>query len=198
MTVRKSREEAAETREKILDSALEIMSRQPFSKVSLTKIAERVGLSKGAVYWHFKNRNDLLVSLVEDINGRMAELSPDWAPRSEADVRDYFAVRLERARKSRRMLDICRLMMRRFEWPEEVREKIYGIVREKMTQDRIRLEKFFAGRKTEEYSLPPMELATVVSAVFHGLFIAQIDDIAEAGNLARYVDFVLRALIYAR
>ena len=41
---RRTREEARETREKLLESALDIMSAKPFASVSMNEIAEKVGL----------------------------------------------------------------------------------------------------------------------------------------------------------
>lgn len=62
--MRRTKEAALETRAKILESALDIFSEKNFSNASLTEIAANVGLTKGALYWHFRNKNDLLLRLV--------------------------------------------------------------------------------------------------------------------------------------
>lgn len=56
---------AEETRTAILETALDVFSRKGFSHTSFDEIARQINLSKGAVYWHFKTKTDLLVALIE-------------------------------------------------------------------------------------------------------------------------------------
>jgi AcrR family transcriptional regulator len=51
------------TREKILDIALELFSTQGYDKTSLREIAERLGFSKAAIYYHFASKEDILLAL---------------------------------------------------------------------------------------------------------------------------------------
>ncbi|MDR3264617.1 MAG: TetR family transcriptional regulator [Synergistaceae bacterium] len=194
---RKSREEASGTREKILDSALAMMNERPFSRVSISGIAGKIGLSKGAVYWHFKNKNDLLVSLVESMCARIEEdLDAAGEPGSLAEIRNYFVSKMEVAVKSGRVKNMCRLMIRRYEWPEAVREKVRVIVQDRIELERAMLERFLVGnrRKEDPGAPPPAELAALVSTVMHGLFASHLVDICSV-DLVKYVDFILRALI---
>jgi AcrR family transcriptional regulator len=55
--------EQADTRERILDVALELFSDQGYEKTSLRQIAERMGFSKAAIYYHFASKEDLLLAL---------------------------------------------------------------------------------------------------------------------------------------
>jgi len=63
---RRTKEEAAETRQRILDTALDVFSRKGYSRTTFVDIAQPIGLTKGAVYWHFKTKTDLLVALIEE------------------------------------------------------------------------------------------------------------------------------------
>ena len=58
-------EEAARTREALLDAALEVFYEQGVASPSLTRVAERAGYSRGAVYGHFANKNDLFGALCD-------------------------------------------------------------------------------------------------------------------------------------
>jgi AcrR family transcriptional regulator len=51
------------TRERILEIALELFTAQGYEKTSLRKIAERLGFSKAAIYYHFASKEDILVEL---------------------------------------------------------------------------------------------------------------------------------------
>ncbi len=53
------------TREKILQSALACFANKGYHKTTMDDIVAQSGLSKGALYWHFKNKQDLFFSLIE-------------------------------------------------------------------------------------------------------------------------------------
>ena len=67
---RRTKEEALKTKKKIMMSALDMFCEKGYTHSSLEDIADRIGLTKGAVYWHFKNKQDLLFSLAEELNIR--------------------------------------------------------------------------------------------------------------------------------
>lgn len=64
---RKTKEEALKTREAILDAAVRVFSVQGVAGSSLASIAQAAGVTRGAIYWHFKNKEDLLAALWEQI-----------------------------------------------------------------------------------------------------------------------------------
>jgi AcrR family transcriptional regulator len=53
----------ADTRERILDVALELFTEQGFDGTSLREIAERLGVTKAALYYHFESKDDILLAL---------------------------------------------------------------------------------------------------------------------------------------
>lgn len=63
--VRKTKAEAAETRERLLDAALVVFRERGVDRPSLTEIAEHAGLTRGAVYVHFENKADLFCALLD-------------------------------------------------------------------------------------------------------------------------------------
>ncbi|MGP3590166.1 multidrug efflux transporter transcriptional repressor AcrR [Vagococcus sp. WN89Y] len=56
---RKTKQQALETRQHILDVAMRLFSLQGVSSTSLAEIAQAAGVTRGAIYWHFKNKSDL-------------------------------------------------------------------------------------------------------------------------------------------
>ncbi|WP_187265847.1 TetR family transcriptional regulator [Alkalisalibacterium limincola] len=62
---RKTKEEAEQTRESILDAAELAFRDCGVSRTSLDQIAKRAGCTRGAVYWHFENKFDLFGALME-------------------------------------------------------------------------------------------------------------------------------------
>ena len=63
--VRKTREEAWKTREKLLLSSFELFSKYGFDKTNLSDIAVAAGVTRGAVYWHFENKDELFMELLK-------------------------------------------------------------------------------------------------------------------------------------
>jgi len=56
--------EPSDTRTRILDAALELFSEQGFDGTTLQQIADRLGFTKAALYYHFRSKDDLLHALV--------------------------------------------------------------------------------------------------------------------------------------
>jgi TetR/AcrR family acrAB operon transcriptional repressor len=65
--VRRTKEEALETRHKLLDAAEHLFQAQGVSHTSLQDIARRAGATRGAVYWHFKDKADLFNAMMERV-----------------------------------------------------------------------------------------------------------------------------------
>src|SRR5512134_4047152 len=53
------------TRAKLLDSAAEVFSEQGYAGASISAIADRAGVTSGALYRHFASKADLLLHVVE-------------------------------------------------------------------------------------------------------------------------------------
>jgi TetR/AcrR family acrAB operon transcriptional repressor len=81
--VRKTKEEALATRCQLLDAAQSVFCERGVSHTSLHEIASAAGLTRGAVYWHFENKADLLAALWEraslPIDATLEELEQKYA-----------------------------------------------------------------------------------------------------------------------
>lgn len=71
---RKTKEEAAATREALLDAAEEMFIQHGVARTSLELIARQAGVTRGAVYWHFKNKADLFIAMLERVRMPFQEL----------------------------------------------------------------------------------------------------------------------------
>ncbi|MGL5631736.1 MAG: TetR family transcriptional regulator [Azovibrio sp.] len=63
--VRKTKEDAQVTRNRILDAAIEVFSRQGVSQTSLKDIAVSAGVTRGAIYWHFSDKVAIINAIIE-------------------------------------------------------------------------------------------------------------------------------------
>lgn len=64
---RRTREEALATRHSLLDAAELVFHSQGVSRSSLSDIAAQAGTSRGAIYWHFKDKADLFNAMMERV-----------------------------------------------------------------------------------------------------------------------------------
>lgn len=64
---RRTKEEALETRNKLLDSAEYLFQSQGVSRTTLQDIAQHAGATRGAVYWHFKDKADLFNAMMDRV-----------------------------------------------------------------------------------------------------------------------------------
>lgn len=64
---RRTKEEAQQTRCHIMKTALALFCAQGLARTSLTDIARAAGLTRGAIYWHFKNKEELFFSLWKEL-----------------------------------------------------------------------------------------------------------------------------------
>jgi TetR/AcrR family transcriptional regulator, acrAB operon repressor len=81
---RRTKEDALATRSSLLDAAERLFQQQGVSGTSLQDIAQAAGASRGAVYWHFKDKADLFNAMMERVTLPM-ENALEHADSSEAD-----------------------------------------------------------------------------------------------------------------
>lgn len=65
--VRRTKEEAQETRQRLLDAAEVLFQSQGVSQTTLQQIAQHAGATRGAIYWHFKDKADLFNAMMDRV-----------------------------------------------------------------------------------------------------------------------------------
>jgi TetR/AcrR family acrAB operon transcriptional repressor len=65
--VRRTKEEALATRHRLLDAAEVLFQAQGVSQTTLQQIAQEAGATRGAIYWHFKDKADLFNAMMERV-----------------------------------------------------------------------------------------------------------------------------------
>ncbi|AJJ11967.1 HTH-type transcriptional regulator AcrR [Yersinia rohdei] len=75
---RKTKQQAEVTRQQILDAAVREFSAHGVSGTSLTDIAAAAGVTRGAIYWHFKNKVDLFNEIWELSESKIDQLELEY------------------------------------------------------------------------------------------------------------------------
>jgi TetR/AcrR family transcriptional regulator, acrAB operon repressor len=126
---RRTKEEALETRNRILDTAERVFLKRGVSRTSLDDIAEAAGVTRGAIYWHFKNKADLFEAMMERVSLPMEDMAAQ-ANGDFDDPLDYVrscALRvLEHITtdpQSRRVQEICHFKVEYVDEMEQLRTR---------------------------------------------------------------------------
>jgi TetR/AcrR family acrAB operon transcriptional repressor len=82
---RSTKEEAQETRTRILDAAEDVFHAHGVARTSLADVAHAAGVSRGAIYWHFRNKSDLFDAMCERVRLPMEEMVQATADEREID-----------------------------------------------------------------------------------------------------------------
>lgn len=64
---RKTKAEAQETRHLLLDAATRVFSERGVARTTLQDVASAAGMTRGAVYWHFKDKPDLFNAMMDRV-----------------------------------------------------------------------------------------------------------------------------------
>ncbi|WP_130834255.1 multidrug efflux transporter transcriptional repressor AcrR [[Erwinia] mediterraneensis] len=82
---RKTKQQALETRHQILDAAITCFSEHGVSATSLADIATAAGVTRGAIYWHFKNKADLLNEIWVQCDAGLENLELEYQTKYPGD-----------------------------------------------------------------------------------------------------------------
>ena len=99
--MRRSKEDAEKTRQKVIEAALKLFSRHGYSQTTLAMIAAETGYSRGPIYWHFKNKDELFQAILgysqTPLQQMVAKAASEVDPRRAIDdfVAEWFRLLIE-------------------------------------------------------------------------------------------------------
>lgn len=146
--MRRTKEEAEATRLSIMENALMLFSEHGISRTSLVDVAERTGVTRGAIYWHFKNKWELFEAIWRYYSQPLDKLSAASGEETEndplgklSDLLRYVFTGIAEREDFRRMFILC--MRERSicsEEPEKVRAMFdeYHVLRKKTLENAVR------------------------------------------------------------
>ncbi len=65
---KKSKEDAEMTYQSLLDSAVSLFLEKGIHNTTLQDIASNAGVTRGALYWHFKGKTDIMIGIMESVS----------------------------------------------------------------------------------------------------------------------------------
>ena len=123
---RRTKEDAEQTREAILDSALQTFYEKGYSRSTFDEIAKRINLTKGAVYWHFKNKADVVAALIlRKVHADFDEYAKKPPVKTVEELRERIKERSLHIEKSQDIRQFLFFMIYRMEWSEAIMENVW-------------------------------------------------------------------------
>jgi TetR/AcrR family acrAB operon transcriptional repressor len=83
--VRRTKEEAQETRSQILEAAQKAFYERGVARTTLADIAALAGVTRGAIYWHFSNKADLVQAMLDSLHEPLEEMAKASESEDEVD-----------------------------------------------------------------------------------------------------------------
>jgi AcrR family transcriptional regulator len=94
-------QQGEESRLRILEATLAIAAERGYDGTSIALVTEATGLPPSSVYWHFRNKDELLAETLEFSYRRWRETAPTWQERVETgDPAEEVRDRLQRASRA--------------------------------------------------------------------------------------------------
>jgi AcrR family transcriptional regulator len=194
---RAARAEGREAREELLAAALRVFTRRGYHAATVDEIAAEAGYSKGALYWHFSAKEDLLQALLEEhidepMRDRFALLAsapPDRDMSIEATR--TFARQLREERDA--------MLLEREYWSLAIRDPVLRArYAERQTDLRDALAAAMEARAhhlgTPDLPMPAEDVARIVMSIIGGL---AVDELIEPGSVRPELLGEALAVIYA-
>jgi AcrR family transcriptional regulator len=194
---RAARAEGREARDELLAAALRVFARRGYRAAGVDEIAAEAGYSKGALYWHFSGKEELLTALLEeridapmrDRVGLLASAPPERDMSVEATR--AFAEQLAEQREA--------MLLEREYWSLAIRDsELRARYAERQAELRGALAAAMEARArhlgTPDLGMPAEDVARIVMSIIGGL---TVDELVEPGSVRPELLGEALALVYA-
>jgi AcrR family transcriptional regulator len=194
---RAARAQAGQARDELLSAALEVFARRGYRQAGVDEIAAEAGYSKGALYWHFSSKEELLMALIEEridaptraMVALLESAPPDRDMSLEASRE--FARRLENDRDA--------VLLEREYWSLAIRDpELRARYAERQKELRDAMARALVARAqhlgTPDLPMPAEDVARMVMTIIGGL---SVDELVEPGSVRPDLLADTLAVVYA-
>ena len=183
--------QAQETRAKLIETALDLFSRQGVDSTSIKDIAREAGVAQGLLYHYFASKDDLLWGVLEThiFDARLQEALQSAETRPAADVLRELAQRFNTFLGDRQPL--MRLILRELQTNERVRRLWEESIRREVTTT---LAEFLRARVASG-ELCPHRVEVAAHMLLYGVVAAYLPGGKMAGSSEEAIDEMVEILM---
>ena len=172
---RKTKAEAQLTKDAILDAAEETFREKGVSSTRLEDIAQRAGCTRGAVYWHFKNKVDVLLAMFDRVtlplfDGiRLLAETPQENPFGA--WRTHLSESMRKIENDRHQQNVCDILMNRCELTDDLQalDEMEAQRKNCFIETTARLLEQARAKGQIDASINVHSIARAIHATIHGL-----------------------------
>ena len=132
--MRRTKADAEQTREDTLASAMDIFCEKGYSKTTFDEIAKRINLTKGAVYWNFRNKPDIVAALINDFAAKHMVMIEEFLDNlHDVEFQDIIDMELlinQKIREDEKFAKFLFFVTCQMEWSESIISKIRPSIEE--------------------------------------------------------------------
>jgi AcrR family transcriptional regulator len=194
---RTARAQGRKARDELLSAALRVFARKGYREAGVDEIAAEAGYSKGALYWHFSGKEELLMTLIEEridapMRDRVALLASAPPERDmSVEATREFARQLAEQREA--------MLLEREYWTLAIRDgELRARYAERQTELRDALAAAVEARArhlgTPDLTMPATDVARIVMSIIGGL---AVDELVEPGSVRPELLGEAFAVVYA-
>jgi len=194
---RAARAEGRESRDELLTAALRVFALRGYREAGVDEIAAEAGYSKGALYWQFSGKEELLMALFDEridapMRDRVALLASAPPERDmSVEATRAFAQQLGEQREA--------MLLEREYWSLAIRDpELRARYVERQTELRGSLATAMEARArhlgTPDLTMPAEDVARIVMSIIGGL---AVDELTEPGSVRPELLGEALALVYA-
>src|SRR4051812_21753353 len=194
---RAARDQGRKPRDELMAAALRVFARRGYREAGVEEIAAEAGYSKGALYWHFSGKEELLMALLEEridapMRDRVALLASAPPERDmSVEATRAFAEQLDEQREA--------MLLEREYWSLAIRDPV---LRARYAERQMELRGALAAAMeararhlgTPDLTMPAEEVARIVMSITGGL---AVDELIEPGSVRPQLLGEALALVYA-
>lgn len=174
--VRKTKAESEATRELLLDAAEQAFLENGVARTSLDAIARRAGHTRGAIYWHFEDKNALFQAMLDRVRLPLGDLVEAFSRDSDEGpvevLRRLCSLGLQRLTEDRRHHRVYTILMLRCEFAGDMNPSIAS--QEQLAAEVLELfeRQFVLARERDRLNpaIPPAVAASALHTYMSGLF----------------------------
>lgn len=200
---RRTKDEAVETRNHILDAAERVFSERGVTRTSLADIADAASVTRGAIYWHFRDKADLFCEMVARVTMPMedapCQISPAHDDDPLASVRAMLVGILQRTSGDAQARRVFHIVFNKCEYVDEM-ETVWERFREMQAGCLQRLEQGLAAAIAKGQlpaGLDARRTAVGLHALVNGLISKWVMDpkaMPARGDASQLIDIFLDGL----
>jgi len=183
------------SRDHILDAAVQVFAEKGYHAARMDDVVATSGLSKGAVYWHFKSKDGLLTAVLRRLlSGELGKLKR--VPLENGSVADGLLAFVRQLTDGLERIAVLRPLMLDFYAMAARRDWVRRLVHESYAEYRAALGEIVAEgiARGEFRPVPVAQTAVALTALFEGVTLMRVVD-PDAMELERDADFSFRLIL---